>query len=205
MSSETMAEAGRLEQLWSGEFGDEYVDRNLSAYEARAPFWEALLAEFACDSALEVGSNVGGNLQWVARRVGGQRVVGVDVNRKALALLRERVPGVQALYGSARELPVPDRSVDLVFTMGVLIHQPEESLPAVMSEMVRASSRYVLCGEYFDEVTTEVHYRGHEGALFRRDYGGLFAAQFPELSLVRRGFLSRDEGWDDITWWLFRR
>lgn len=205
MTSETMTEAGRLEQLWSGEFGDDYVDRNLSAYEVRAAFWDALLTEFPCESALEVGSNVGGNLQWVARRVAAERVVGVDVNRKALSLLRERVPGVQALYGSARELPVPDRSIDLVFTMGVLIHQPEESLPAVMDEMVRVSSRYVLCGEYFDEVTTEVQYRGHEGALFRRDYGGLFAERFPELSLVRTGFLSRDDGWDDITWWLFTR
>jgi len=39
------------------------------------------------------------------------------------------------------ELPVGDRSVEFVFTMGVLIHQPEETLEKVMSEMVRASSR----------------------------------------------------------------
>ena len=93
----------------------------------------------------------------------------------------------------ARELPVADRSVDLVFTMGVLIHQPEETLVKVMSEMVRVSRRYVLCGEYYDATTVEVPYRGHEGALFRRDYGGLFEELFPyELQLVRQGFL--DDG-----------
>ena len=44
--------------------------------------------------------------------------------------------------------------------------------------MVRASSRYVFCGEYYDTETVEA-YRGHEGALFRRDYGGLFLDLFP--------------------------
>ena len=63
----------------------------------------------------------------------------------------------------ARDLPVGDRSIDFVFTMGVLIHQPEETLDKVMSEMVRASSRYVFCGEYFDTETVEVPYRGHDG------------------------------------------
>ena len=69
--------------------------------------------------------------------------------------------------------------------MGVLIHQPEETLDKVMSEMVRASSRYVFCGEYYDTETVEVPYRGHDGALFRRDYGGLFLELFPSESDAR--------------------
>jgi hypothetical protein len=88
----------------------------------------------------------------------------------------------------------------------VLIHQPEETLPKVMSEMVRVSKKYVFCGEYHDSETVEVHYRGHDGALFRRDYGKLFEEEFPtELSLVRQGYLSPEDGWDRVTWWLFER
>ena len=30
-------------------------------------------------------------------------------------------------------------------------------------------------------------------------------ALFPELRLVKRGFLGKDAGWDDVTWWLFER
>ncbi len=199
-------ETERLEGLWSGEFGDEYVDRNLGSYEVRAPFWRALTDELAPAGVLEVGCNVGGNLQWMAGAVPPEQTFGVDVNRKALELMEARIPGVQAVLGSARTLPFDDASIDLVFTMGVLIHQPEESLPAVMDEMVRVSRRYLLCGEYFDTSTVEVAYRGHEGALFRRDYGALFESRFPdELEFVRKGFLGRDAGWDDITWWLFRR
>jgi spore coat polysaccharide biosynthesis protein SpsF len=53
--------------------------------------------------------------------------------------------------------------------MGVLIHQPEESIRSVISEMIRVSGRWVLTGEYFAEEDVEVPYRGHEGALYRRD------------------------------------
>jgi pseudaminic acid biosynthesis-associated methylase len=200
------SEAQRLEQLWAGEFGDEYVARNLDAYGRRGGFWGPLIRELAPASVLEVGCNVGGNLQWIAAEIGASRCYGVDVNEKALEILQERLPGVHATRVAAREMPYPDRSIDLVFTQGVLIHQPEESLGAVMDEMVRVARRFVLCGEYFDRDTTEVPYRGHAGALFRRDYGRLFAERFPDsLRLVRQGFLGRDDGWDDVTWWLFER
>jgi SAM-dependent methyltransferase len=165
-------------------------DRNLSAYERRGEFWLPLLDELRPQSVLEVGCDVGGNLQWITQRVDPARVTGVDVNAKALRLLDRRVPGVRAVHSPARDLPVADRSIDLVFTMGVLIDQPDETLEKVMSEMVRASSRYVFCGEYCD----------------RRDYGGLFLELFPyELTLVRQGYLSPEAGWDRVTWWLFER
>ncbi|MCU1464481.1 MAG: pseudaminic acid biosynthesis-associated methylase [Actinomycetia bacterium] len=200
------SEAGRLEELWSGEFGNEYVDRNLDAYDRRGEFWLPLLDELQPESVLEVGCNVGGNLQWITQRVDPAHVTGVDVNAKALRLLDQRVPGIRGMYAPARELPLGDRSVDFVFTMGVLIHQPEETLEKVMSEMVRTSRKYVFCGEYFDTETVEVPYRGHERALFRRNYGNLFLDLFPhELSLVREGYLSPEDGWDRVTWWLFER
>jgi hypothetical protein len=61
---------------------------------------------------------------------------------------------------SAAELPFVDHCFDLVFTMGVLIHQPDESLGRVMSEVVRCSARLVLCAEYYAPEPTEVPYRG---------------------------------------------
>ena len=62
----TMSEAERLEQLWGGDFGDDYVDRNLEAYATRGEFWNPLMAELAPAGVLEVGCNVGGNLGWIA-------------------------------------------------------------------------------------------------------------------------------------------
>ena len=199
------SEATRLETLWGGEFGDQYVDRNSDSYAHRAPFWSEIVELTGCVDVLEVGCNVGGNLGWLADLIPPHHIHGVDINRKALAELSRRLPGVNRAWAPARELPYRDRWFDLVFTMGVLIHQPTTTLPLVMSEMVRTSRRWVLCGEYQAETTEEVEYRGHAGALFRRDYGSLFLEHFPELRVQASGFLSRAEGWDDVTWWLLER
>ena len=200
------SDAERLKELWSGEFGDQYVDRNAAADEGRRPFWVERMEKLRPSSVLEIGCNVGGNLVWIAEAVGGERVAGVDVNEKALNILRERVPGVDAREASATALPFEDGSFDLVFTTGVLIHQDPGALEQVMREIVRVSGRYVLCGEYYAEELTEVPYRGQEGALFKRDFGGLYQELFPELELVDEGFLPRGEGsWDDVTWWVFEK
>jgi len=198
-------EARRLEQLWSEEFGDAYVNRNRAAGEPRAPFWQAILAEFPVQRVLEVGCNVGANLRWVAATIPPQNVYGIDINLKSLDDLHRTLPGVNALWSPARELPFRDRWFDLVFTIGVLIHQPESTLPLVMAEVVRCSRRYVLCGEYHAEQTVEVPYQGQVGALFKRDYGRLYQELFPELTLCKQGFLSRAEGWDDVTYWVFEK
>lgn len=202
---EEHAEAKRLEDLWRGEFGDQYVERNAGDYGQRGAFWHGRLRQVEPRRVLEIGSNIGGNLEWIAREVPPSGVHGIDVNSVALRGLRSRVPGVHAIEGSAKGLPFRSGSFDLVFTMGVLIHQPEASLPAVLDEMVRCTDRWVMCGEYFAEALQEVPYRGIEGALFRRDYGKLFTERFPQLRLRDTGFLERDEGWDDVTWWLFEK
>jgi len=198
-------EARRLEALWQGSFGDEYTERNAQAAEGRRVFWTTILDGLGVERILEVGCNLGANLRWISEIVPQRGVFGVDVNEHALSRLRTALPGVNAVWSVARELPFRERYFDLVFTTGVLIHQPDEALGDVMSEIVRCSRRYVLAGEYFSSAAVEVPYRGEEGALFKRDYGGIYRRRFPELQLVREGFLPRGSGWDDVTYWLFER
>jgi pseudaminic acid biosynthesis-associated methylase len=198
-------EAERLERLWAGDFGDDYVDRNAGSYDVRERYWVDRFEQTGCQSVLEVGCNVGGNLRWLAPLLPPGGTTGVDINRKALTTLHVNYPEIDALWSPARDLPFRDRRFDLVFSMGVLIHQPDTTLPLVMHEMVRCSRRWVLCGEYHAPTQEEISYRGHEGALFRRDYGSIFVELFPELKQQDSGFLGNDDGWDDVTWWLFER
>ena len=164
-----------------------------------------LVSKYPVQRVLEVGCNTGANLRWIAPHLASGETYGVDINQEALAQLRANVPGVSAVSAPARELPFRDRWFDLAFTTGVLIHQPESTLPLVMAEVVRVSRRYVLCGEYYAPETVEVPYRGVSGALFKRDYGGIYRELFPELRLIDEGSLGRSEGWDDVTWWLFEK
>ncbi len=202
--STPVSETSRLEQLWGGEFGDAYVERNREAGNVREPFWCSLLEKYSIKSVLEVGCNVGANLRWIATKCLPDQVYGIDVNQKALQELRRTLPTINSLSGHARELPFRDKYFDLVFTTGVLIHQPDTTLPLVMAEIVRCSRKYVLCGEYFSETSLEVPYRNQRGALFKRNYGAIYQELFPELTLVETGFLGTDQGWDDVTYWVFQ-
>jgi pseudaminic acid biosynthesis-associated methylase len=203
MNDTQTSEASRLEQLWAGNFGDAYLERNRGAGDVRAAFWQMLLTRFQAERVLEIGCNVGANLRWIAGQLSPANVYGIDINANAIRELQAAVPGINALSGPARSLPFRDRWFDLVFTMGVLIHQPESTLPLVINEMVRCSRKYVLCGEYYAAQTTELAYREEHGALFKRDYPRIFRELYPELRLVEQGFLGREQGWDNITWWLF--
>jgi pseudaminic acid biosynthesis-associated methylase len=199
-------ELQRLEALWMGEFGDAYVDRNTTDGTPQLPFWREVFTEFPIENVLEVGCNLGVNLRAITKLIEQHQIYGIDINRKALNLAREALPDANLLWSRARELPFRDQMFDLVFTIGVLIHQPPELLPQVMAEIVRSSRRYILCGEYHAEEPTEVNYRHVPGALFKQDYGALYQKLFPELRLIKSGFLSQETGgWDDITYWIFER
>jgi pseudaminic acid biosynthesis-associated methylase len=201
MTGET-TRATSLEQLWAGDFGTAYVDRNRVLDERRAIFWTELIRSFGIRSVLEIGCGQGANLKPIAGLLDPHDVWGVDINEDALALARLHAPGVNVVASRARRLPFRDEVADLAFTVGVLIHQPETTLPIVMAEIVRCSGRFVLWAEYHAPATEEVPYRGEAGALYRRDYGAIYRELFPELVVVREGFLAPEDGFDRVTWQL---
>jgi hypothetical protein len=127
------------------------------------------------------------------------------VNEAALARAAQVAPGARLVRGPARALPFPDRRFDLVFTVGVLIHQPDDDLGTVMDGVVRCSRRYVLAAEYHGDEVSELPYHGRSGALFKRPYGRLYRERHPGLKLVEEGFLDLDAGFDRVTYQLLER
>ena len=200
-----IAEARRLEGLWSGDFGVAYADRNRALDERRGIFWDRLLDRYPIESVLEVGCGQGANLRPIARRLRPADVWGVDLGAVALERARANAPGVNVVMAQARTLPFRDRFVDLAFTCGVLIHQPEGTLAQVIDEVVRCSARFVLWIEYHAPQTEVVPYHGETGALFRRDYGRIYAELHPELRVVDGGYGEREIDFDRATWQLLER
>jgi pseudaminic acid biosynthesis-associated methylase len=198
-------ETSRLESMWAGDFGTAYVERNLVEVPERGPFWNGVLDRFPSRNVLEIGCAHGENLRHIARRLPPHEVWGADLNSAALAAVPGVAPGTNAVWALARNLPFRDRYFDLVFTVGLLIHMPEDTLPLVMAEIVRTSRRWILCGEYHADETTDINYRDTPGVLFKRDYGGLYRRLFPELVLREEGYLERDQGFDRVTYQIFER
>jgi spore coat polysaccharide biosynthesis protein SpsF len=201
----TRSETNRLEELWAGDFGSAYNERNRTLDERRSAFWERLITGHGIGSVLEVGCGQGGNLVPIARVLEPRDVWGIDVNEDALATARQHAPGINVVGGVARRLPFRDGLVDLTFTVGVLIHQPDTTLPLVISELVRCSSRFVLWAEYHAPATEEVPYHGVPGSLFKRDYGAIYRELMPELAVRDEGYLDKDDGFDRLTWQLLEK
>ncbi|MCU1358524.1 MAG: pseudaminic acid biosynthesis-associated methylase [Acidimicrobiales bacterium] len=198
--------ASELEALWAGEFGDAYVSRNHVHVDQRAGFWAGISERFPCRTILEIGPAHGENLRHLVDGRQPEDLWGLDLNRAALAALVREVPGANAVWGTARDLPFRDRWFDMVFTVGLLIHVPTPTLPLVMAEIVRTSGRFIMAGEYHSDEPDDIGYRGQPGVLVKRDFGAIYQELFPELILREEGFLTQDEhGFDRVTYQVFER
>jgi pseudaminic acid biosynthesis-associated methylase len=193
-------------QRWSTEFGREYTNRNVIDWHTRLPAFRTMLSGLPIQRALEVGCNRGHNLLALSELLGEQgEVVGVEPNAYAVEIARQSSSKVAVLRGNITELPFRTGYFDLVFTVGVLIHVPLESLQAAILELARASSRYLLAAEYFAEQETTISYRGSNELLWKRNFPGYFQGLLPGINLSRSGYLAPEEGFDRVHWWLFEQ
>ena len=199
-------------RLWRGDFGKAYIERNdfpTQTLAALTRAWAGMLLSLRPQpmSILEVGANVGLNLKALSR-ITTADLYAVEPNELARQRMVDDcvVPASHVFDGFAANLPFVDKSIDLVFTSGVLIHIDPADLAASCSEIFRVSRRYVLCAEYFSAEERAVTYRGLQDQLFTRDFGKFWMDLKPELRLLDYGFIWRGEaGLDNITWWIFER
>jgi ubiquinone/menaquinone biosynthesis C-methylase UbiE len=70
---------------------------------------------------LEVGCGTGNYLSAIRGSVGCE-CIGMDPSRGMLEWLRKRDPGIHAVEGRAEQLPLPDASFDLVYSVDVIHH-----------------------------------------------------------------------------------
>lgn len=189
-------------ELWQGEFGDEYTERQ--ARLDTKPVLRTLLHPYLTEirSVLEVGCNRGDNLDaWTE----AARVVGIEPNRKARNQAKNR--GFAVYDGEARQLPFSANRFDLVFTAGLLIHIQPAHLGRAVSEIHRVTRRLILAIEYPAFHPTSVTYRGVRDGIWKRDYGDEYQSRFPDLTLVGEGDQDSLAGtpFDGSAWWLLEK
>lgn len=191
--------------VWKGDFGTGYTDRNQLDWRRRVPAFRRMVEGLALGRVLEVGCNRGHNLV-ALREVLGPRteLVGVEPNPHARELA-QATGAAQAVAGDIYRLPFPDGDFDLVFTAGVLIHLALADLPRALAELHRCSRRYLLAVEYYAAEETTIPYRGSDSLLWKRDFLKHYQTAFPDLKLLASGLWNEAGVWDDCTWWLLEK
>ena len=188
-------------QVWAGEFGRAYTDRNTLDVEDLNALWSAnygitrreINQVFLQDipknaSFLEVGCNVGNQLLQL-QELGYRNLSGVEIQSYAAEIAKSRVKNVAIRQGSALALPYGNDSFEVVFTSGVLIHVAPEDLPRAMEEIHRCAKTYIWGAEYYAPDVTQVNYRGHEKLLWKMDYARRYLECFKDVDLVREQHL----------------
>jgi pseudaminic acid biosynthesis-associated methylase len=200
------------EQFWANIYADEYIKKNLTFDDAMgASAWTIMLSKATpgkIQRYLECGCNVGRNIQQITNVLPEARASVIEISDPAFRYVTTKFPIEYAFNGPILNSQFNAEQFDLVFTMGVLIHINPDHLLDHMQKIYSYSSQYVLIGEYFSRTPVMIEYQGQKDRLFKRDFGKLFMENFP-VSLIDYGFLwghiYDKAGFDDITWWLFRK
>src|SRR4051812_43099010 len=143
--------------------------------------WQMLLPK-NCESVLEVGANIGLNLEAIGT-ISDAELYAVEPN----AIAREELIAAEFVHERniradyADKIGFPDEIADLVITSGLLIHIPTDKLIPSMKEIHRCAKRWIISAEYFAPSEEMIPYRGHDNALWRRDYGSIWLDNFPDL------------------------
>lgn len=190
-------------ELWAGEFGNEYIKRNSNVPD-RSEFWNRMMRRYKPESVLEVGCNIGHNLRYIKAAVPKASIYGVDVNEEALAILRATQPGIFIERAEATDLPYDDHTVDMVVSVGLLIHLTDDaSLETAIREMFRVAKKHVLIAEYWAPEWTPIPYHGYVNALRK----GPFDRVVKEVMGKHywwSGRLEAKDGFDRVHFWLYQ-
>ena len=127
----------------SGEVYDRFMGRYSS--QLALPFADAAGVE-AGQTALDVGSGPGALTAELVRRLGADRVAAVDPAPQFVEAVRQRLPGVEALVGTAEELPFPAGRFDAALAQLVLHFVSDaEATAGEMKRVVRPGGVVAAC------------------------------------------------------------
>jgi SAM-dependent methyltransferase len=164
--------AERCREFWAGQgeadvnAPSSYAGKPQAIVDTLHEFWRPEVEPGM--SVLETGCNAGANLAGLQRH-GYERLAGVEINPRAIAQMRESFPDLRAdvTQGALEEvLPrLPTGSVDVVFSMAVLLHVHPAS-HEVFGHMARVARRHVCLIE--SEAATLPY-------IFARNYRRVFA------------------------------
>lgn len=198
------------EKFWAGEFGTEYIQRNIGPALLASNldfFAKALRGARNVNSCIEFGANIGMNLKALKLLYPEQELHAIEINPDAAKELAQVIPADNVFNMTALDFK-PSRTWDLALIKGVLIHINPDVLEQVYESLYLATNKYLLVCEYYNPSPVQISYRGHSDRLYKRDFAGEIMTKYPDMHLVDYGFAyRRDPNFpqDDITWFLMEK
>ena len=197
------------ENFWAGEFGNDYINRNQGEELITSNlvlFGQILRAAPSIKSIVELGCNIGLNLQALNRINNNFELCGYEINKTAAQRARD-LHIANIVDGTILDAIPADKKYDISFTKCVLIHINPNELHKVYENLYNLSNKYIVVCEYYNPSPVVVKYRGNEDRLFKRDFAGELIDKY-NLNLIDYGFTYHRDNYfpqDDSTWFLLEK
>lgn len=176
MSSDTPYQSRDVQQFeqWSRSYERSWMQRFLFSRVHRAALDLAALPP-APASVLDVGCGTGRLLRAAAVRWPEAQLIGVDPAEGMVDIARALTPGATIHRGLAQSLPLPDASVDLVFSTLSFHHWGDQAAGVrEIARVLRPGGRFILVD--FAAPRALARLTGHGGAQPAAARQRLFAA-----------------------------
>jgi SAM-dependent methyltransferase len=138
-------------EYWTLRGGDEYFreQEDHPTRTERASWLASRVAAYRPESILEIGCGYGKQLRAIRREI-DVPMVGLDFSPSQLAHARGYLGGLDRIHlvlGSGLDLPIPDRSFDMVLTSAVILHNPPPAAERIRREVLRVARRFAAHNE----------------------------------------------------------
>mgnify|MGYP006130384845 CR=1 FL=1 len=197
------------EKFWAGNFGDEYISRNIDdklLSSNLALFSKIFSSIDSIESVIEYGSNVGLNLRAINTLFPDIQLSGVEINENAIKEL-SKIKNIESFHQSILDFQT-NKQWDFVFTKGVLIHIAPDDLSKIYNILYKTSRKWICLIEYYNPTPIEIEYRGNSEKLYKRDFCSDLRDKYPDLKLIDYGFVYHCDPvspQDDLTWFLLSK
>jgi pseudaminic acid biosynthesis-associated methylase len=184
-------------KAWSGEFGQEYTNRNPATLEECNATYKRYIGMSRIElnqeflghldrsiNILEVGANVGTQLMCL-QEMEFTGLYGIELQHYAINVSRASTTDITLIQGSIFDIPCKDNSFDLVFTSGVLIHIHPNDIKNALREIYRCTRQYIWGYEYYSDEYEEILYHGQRNLLWKTNFAKLYLQNFSDLILIQ--------------------
>ena len=196
------------EKFWLGQFGNRYINRNKSKRLKKNTdyFFEKIFKKkkIKISSIIELGANIGNNLESLKKIYKNSNLTAVEINNKACDILKKKNSKINVINSDIANLKL-NIKFDLVLIKGVLIHINPLQLNKIYKKIYSLSKKYILIAEYYNPKPVKLIYRNKKNKLFKRDFAGEMIKKY-KLRLLDYGFSYRLDKFpqDDLSWFLLK-
>lgn len=165
--------------------GEGYFDEIMSSgYLEREVFFQNLimneLANIEFQSAFEAGCGFGWNIRRVKELFPHVKVGCLDFSKTQLEKGKDYMAGydIETTWGDACNMPFPDNSFDVGFTLGVFMNLHPEKISLATKEMARVCNKYIIHVEYVEKYATPelIKKRAFKTNIVSHDYEEIYAS-----------------------------